>query len=303
MSIDTEIALGTAPPAAHQARPTDAAGRPVRRRIDAALAVSLAMLTALLLVGFVGPLLFPFDPASVSLIDRLKPPGTVLADGTVAWFGTDALGQNLGVLMVNGLRTSLVVAGAATVVAAIVGVTLGVIAGYAGRWVDATVSRVVEIVLVFPAILLAIVIAGLLGPSVVNLILVLAAIRWVVFTRVARASTLSLRERDWVKSARVLGVASPLVVIRHILPFLAGPLVTVATLEFAAFVMAEASLSFLGIGLPASTVSLGKTISEGRDHLVDAYWITTYPGLLLVILVVTIGLLGDSLSHRFGKVR
>jgi peptide/nickel transport system permease protein len=302
MSIDAEIAVG-APVSGPPPESPDAPIRARRARIDGGLWVSLAVLLVLLLIGFIGPLLLPFDPASVSLLDRLKPPGSVLADGSVAWLGTDALGQSLTTLMVNGLRTSLVVAGAATIVAAVVGVALGVIAGYSGKWVDAVVSRVVEIVLVFPAILLAIVIAGLLGPSILNLILVLAVTRWVVFTRVTRASTLSLRERDWVKSSRVLGVASPLIVLRHILPFLIGPLATVATLEFAAFVMAEASLSFLGIGLPASAVSLGKTISEGRDHLVDAYWITTYPGLLLVILVVTIGLLGDSLSHRFGKVR
>jgi peptide/nickel transport system permease protein len=302
MSVDTEITAAPAVAAEGESNP-QGAGRRGRRPVDWGMWVSALVLALLVVIGFVGPLILPFDPASVSLLDRLKPPGTQLADGSIAWFGTDALGQSLTVLMVNGLRTSLIVAGAATVLAAVVGVALGVLAGYSGKWVDAVVSRVVEIVLVFPAILLAIVIAGLLGPSILNLVVVLAVTRWVVFTRVTRASTLSLRERDWVKSSRVLGVPSPLIILRHILPFLIGPLATVATLEFAAFVMAEASLSFLGIGLPASAVSLGKTISEGRDHLVDAYWITTYPGLLLVILVVTIGLLGDSLSHRFGRTR
>lgn len=272
-----------------------------RGGIDFGLWVAAAVLAAILLIGFVGPLILPYDPAAVSLLDRLKPPGTVLADGSVALLGTDGLGQNLLTLVVHGLRTSLVIAGLATIIAGTVGTLLGVIAGYSGRWADAVISRVVDVVLVFPAILLAIVIAGLLGPSVFNLVLILAATRWIVFTRVARASTLSLRERDWVHSAQVLGVRGPLIVIRHVVPFLIAPLATVATLEFAAFVMAEASLSFLGIGLPASAVSLGKTISEGRDHLVDAYWITTFPGLVLVVLVVSIGLLGDSLSQRYGK--
>lgn len=286
MSLDIDAVIGVA-------------RKPIRRRSDIGLWVSASVLLLLVAVGFIGPLVFPYDPAAVSLLDRLRPPGSVLANGNVAFLGTDALGQDLTVLMISGLRTSLVVAGLATLAAGFVGTALGVIAGYSGRWVDASISRVVDVVLVFPAILLAIVIAGLLGPSLINLVFVLAATRWIVFTRVARASSLSLREREWVHASRILGVRSPRVVMRHIVPFLVGPLATVATLEFAAFVMAEASLSFLGIGLPASVLSLGKTISVGRDHLVDAPWITTYPGLLLVILVVTIGLLGDSLSNRF----
>lgn len=294
MSIDAEIAVEVDPVGR---RPTK------RKRQDAGMVASAIVLGSLVLLGIVGPLIWPYSSTGVVVLDRLKPPGSVLSDGSLALLGTDALGQQLTVVMISGLRTSLIVASVSLVIATIIGVSLGLLAGYAGKWVDTVISRGVDILLVFPSILLAIVIAGLLGPSLTNLILILGLTRWVAFTRITRASTLSLRERDWVKASKVVGVPRPLIIVRHILPFLAGPLATVATLEFAAFVMAEAALSFLGIGLPNSAVSLGKTISEGRDHLLDAYWITTYPGLLLVVLVVAIGLLGDSLSQRYGKVR
>jgi peptide/nickel transport system permease protein len=294
MSIDAEIAVEIAPGAVRPAK---------RKRADPAMVISSIVLGMLVLLGVVGPLFWPYSSTDVVVLDRLKPPGSVLSDGSIALLGTDALGQQLTVVMINGLTTSLVVASVSLVIATIIGIALGLLAGYAGKWVDTVISRGVDILLVFPSILLAIVIAGLLGPSLTNLILILGLTRWVAFTRITRASTLSLRERDWVKASKVVGVPWPLIIVRHILPFLAGPLATVATLEFAAFVMAESALSFLGIGLPSSAVSLGKTISEGRDHLLDAYWITTYPGLLLVVLVVAIGLLGDSLSQRYGKVR
>lgn len=274
---------------------------PKSRSIDWVMVGTLLVFGTIALVAIAAPLLMPYSAADSSLLDRLKPPGTVLRNGAVAWMGTDAMGRDLLTLAVHGLRTSILVAVLATVISCLVGTAIGVTAGYFGGWVDALISRAVDIFLVFPAILLAIVIAGLLGPSLINLIIVLVFTRWVVFARIARASTLSLREREWVRGARVLGVPDAIVIFRHILPFLAGPLASVATLEFAAFVMTEASLSFLGIGLPASMVSLGKIISEGREHIDQAYWISVGPGLMLVTLVIAIGLVGDALSERFAS--
>lgn len=271
------------------------------RALDWRLLAAGGVFVLIIAIAVFGPMLFPYDVASGSLADRLKPPGWLRRDGTISWLGTDGQGRDLLTLIMQGFRTSVTVAALATVFSGLIGTTLGIVAGYAGGWLDAAISRSIDIVLVFPAILLAIVIAGLLGPSLVNLVIVLVATRWVVFARLARASTLTLRERDWVRGAKVLGVSRPLIIIRHILPFLAGPLATAATLEFATFVMTEASLSFLGIGLPASTISLGKTISEGRTHMSQAWWITAFPGLVLVVLVVIIGLVGDHLSARYGK--
>ncbi|HEY4200832.1 MAG TPA: ABC transporter permease [Devosiaceae bacterium] len=274
---------------------------PPRRTTDWGLVIAALVFGIIVLIAVAGPLLFPYDLASGSLLDRLKPPGWLRRDGLVAWLGTDGQGQDMLTLIIHGFRTSVLVAATATLLSGIVGTSLGIVAGYAGGWTDAVISRCVDIVLVFPPILLAIVIAGLLGPSLLNLVIILAATRWVVFARLARASALTLRERDWVRGAYVLGVPHWLIIVRHVLPFLAGPLATVATLEFATFVMTEASLSFLGIGLPASTISLGKTISDGRNYMTQAWWITAYPGLVLVILVVAIGLIGDHLSSRYGR--
>lgn len=268
-------------------------------KLDNVVVGTILVFGLIALLAIVGPLALPYSAADASLLDRLKPPGAVLRNGMTSWLGTDAAGRDLATLAVHGLRTSVLVAGVATVASCLVGTALGVMAGYFGGWIDAAISRGIDIVLVFPAILLAIVIAGLLGPSLVNLVIVLVVTRWVVFARVARASTLTLRERDWVRGARVLGVSNPAIIFRHVVPFLAGPLASVATLEFAAFVMTEASLSFLGIGLPASTISLGKIIAEGREHIDQAYWISVGPGLLLVLLVIAIGLVGDALSERF----
>ncbi len=258
--------------------------------------VSLGLLAALVLIAIFGPMLTG-DPSS-SLRDRLKPPGTVLSSGAVAWLGTDPLGKDLFAGMLLGLRTSLLVAAGATILSAFAGVTLGLAAGYWRGWIDVVISRAVDIEIVFPVILLAIIIAGLVGPSLTNLIIILAATRWVVFCRVARAATLTLRERDYVKSAQLLGVPALTIIFRHVLPFVVAAIISVATLEVGAFVMAEAGLSYLGIGLPTSAVSLGKTIAEGRDYIDTAWWLTVFPGVVLVFLVVTVGLLGDQLSKR-----
>lgn len=258
--------------------------------------VSLGLLGALVALSIFGPMLTG-DPTA-SLRDRLKPPGTVLSTGATAWLGTDTLGKDMLASMLLGLRTSLMVAAGATILSAFVGVILGLAAGYWRGWIDVVISRAVDIEIVFPVILLAIIIAGLVGPSLTNLIIILAATRWVVFCRVARAATLTLRERDYVKSAQLLGV-SPLTIIgRHVLPFVIAAIISVATLEVGAFVMAEAGLSYLGIGLPTSAVSLGKTVAEGRDYIDTAWWITVFPGVVLVFLVVIVGLLGDQLSKR-----
>lgn len=271
---------------------------PIWAGISAGMWVSIILLVLMVVLAVFGPMLVDPDSVAASVRDRLKPPGTVLSSGSVALLGTDVLGRDMLADMLLGLRTSLMVAGGATVLSALIGIVLGLAAGYWGGWVDVVISRAVDIEIVFPVVLLAIIIAGLVGPSLTNLIIILAVTRWVVFCRVARASALTLRERDYVKSAQLLGVPDFVIIWRHILPFLLASCVSVATLEVAAFVMAEAGLSYLGIGLPTSAVSLGKTIAAGRDYMDTAWWIAVFPGLVLVFLVVLVGVLGDQLSKR-----
>jgi peptide/nickel transport system permease protein len=183
----------------------------------------------------------------------------------------------------------------------VIGTAIGTVAGYFRGWLDTVLSRGIDILLAFPAILLAIVIAGSFQRSVLVVVVALSATAWISFARVTRSAALSVRERAWVDAARVLGVRRRFILGRHILPFTVGPVVALATLEFALVVLAEAGLSFLGIGLPNSAVSWGQTIANGKQYLATAWWISALPGIALSLLIINIGILGDQLTARYGR--
>ncbi|MGW2961343.1 ABC transporter permease [Streptomyces sp. NPDC001220] len=256
-----------------------------------------------LLVAAVGPPLIHYDPVHTSLDDRLLSPGSRTSTGGTAWLGTDGLGRDLLAQIVYGARTSVLIGVSTVALSCLVGVLLGAVAGYFRGAVDAVLARVFDILLAFPAILLAIVIAGAFERSVLLVVLALSATGWITFARVTRGVALSLRERPWVDAARVLGVPGRKILTRHVLPFTAGPVVALATLEFALVVLAEAGLSFLGIGLPLSTVSWGQTIANGKEYLETQWWISTLPGIALSFLIVNVGILGDQLTARYGRGR
>jgi ABC-type dipeptide/oligopeptide/nickel transport system permease subunit len=252
------------------------------------------------LVGGVGPLLIDYNPVQTSLEDRLRAPGAHVSGGT-AWLGTDALGRDVLAQVVYGARTSVIIGICTVFVACVVGVAVGTVAGYFRGWLDTILARGIDILLAFPAILLTIVIAGAFQRSVLLVVAALSATAWISFARVTRGIALSLRERAWVDAARVLGVPRRAILARHILPFTIGPVVALATLEFALVVLAEAGLSFLGIGLPNSAVSWGQTIANGKQYLESAWWISALPGIALSVLIVNIGILGDQLTARYGR--
>lgn len=256
-----------------------------------------------LLVALIGPLLIDYDPVHTPLEDRLLSPGTETSTGSTAWLGTDGLGRDVLAQIVYGARTSVIIGSATVGASCLVGVALGALAGYARGWVDAVLARVFDVLLAFPAILLAIVIAGAFQRSMLLVIVALSVTGWISFARLTRSVALSVRERPWVDAARVLGVPSRAILGRHVLPFTAGPVVALATLEFGLVVLAEAGLSFLGIGLPASTVSWGQTIAGGKEYLEGAWWISTFPGIALSFLIINVGILGDQLTarHRRGR--
>jgi peptide/nickel transport system permease protein len=189
------------------------------------------------------------------------------------------------------------VAIATVVIGGAIGLVLGLVGGYFGRWLDAVIGRIGDIQLAFPSILLAILIAGVLGPSVANVIITLAITRWVIFARIVRASTLVSSAQESVDGARVIGVGDVRILRRYVLPDTIGPLLVAATVQVGQMVIAEASLSFLGLGVPPELASWGSTISRGRDFLGSAWWISTIPGLAMVGLVVAIGVLGDAFHH------
>ncbi|TDD56264.1 ABC transporter permease [Nonomuraea terrae] len=277
---------------------------PVRLRSTPAVATAAAVVLACyLLVGLVGPLLIPYDPVATSVADRLLPIGAVRQDGTLALLGTDGAGRDMLGQLVHGARTSIVIGVSVVATCLAVGLALGTLAGYLAGWTDVAISRLIDVLMAFPGILLAIVIAGLFDQGMLVVVLALSVAGWVAFARLARGLTLSLRVRPWVDAARLIGVPTPVVIVRHIIPFVIGPVTALATTEFAGAVLSEAGLSFLGLGLPSSTVSWGQVIANGKDYLDTAWWISALPGLALTGLVVSTGLLGDHLTQRLGSSR
>ncbi|WP_210590510.1 ABC transporter permease [Streptomyces sp. GESEQ-35] len=276
---------------------------PQRARRTLLSRVPFVVVACYLLVAVVGPLLIDYDPVHTSLEDRLLSPGSRTSTGGTAWLGTDGLGRDMLAQIVYGARTAVLIGVSTVALSCLVGVVLGAVAGYFRGAADAVLARVFDVLLAFPAILLAIVIAGAFERSALLVVVALAATGWITFARVTRGIALSLRERPWVDAARVLGVPARTILARHVLPFTAGPVVALATLEFALVVLAEAGLSFLGIGLPPSTVSWGQTIANGKEYLETHWWISTLPGIALSLLIVNVGILGDQLTARYGRGR
>ncbi|NJP97466.1 ABC transporter permease [Nonomuraea sp. FMUSA5-5] len=299
MDTPTENVLTktAAPPAGDAVRP--AAGRTRIRIGRLRVIASLSVIAFYVAAAVVGPILLKYDPVATDLGSRLKPPGTLLPNGHTAVFGTDQVGQDVLAQMMQGARVSITVGVATLVLAGVIGVAAGIAAGYFGGWLDMVLMRLADIQLTFPSILLAIFIASILGPSVVNVVIVLSISNWVTFARVTRSQVLGLKSRDFVDATRTLGARTWHLLTRSILPSMMAPILVVATVELGHVILAEASLSFLGLGTPSSTPSWGLTIANGRDYLSNAWWISTIPGLGLAALVISFGVLGDALRDRF----
>jgi peptide/nickel transport system permease protein len=266
-----------------------------RRRTRWRLIVSGSAIAAFVLAALVGPVILDYDPVTTHNADRLLPPGAQLSDGGTTVLGTDQLGRSVFAQIVEGSRVSLLVAAATIVLGGVVGLVIGICAGYFGGVTDTVAMRLADMQLGIPSILLAILIAGVLGPSVLNIIITLAITRWVLFARVVRGSALATKNREFVDSARVLGATPFHIITRYILPSCLTPLLIVATAQVGLMIIAEASLSFLGLGVPLDQASWGSIIANGRDYLGTSWWIATFPGLALVATVVSIGFLSDEL--------
>ena len=248
--------------------------------------------------AIIGPYIWPYDSLEVRTGDRLQPPLAILKDGSRAWVGTDKVGRDIRAQILEGARISLIVGGATIFLAGSIGLTFGVLAGYRGGFSDSLLMRLADIQLAFPSILLAIMIAAVLGPSVTNVILTLSLTRWVIFARVARAATLTAKEREYVLAARATGVPPLRMLVKHIIPATIPPLLVIATVEVGLVIIAEASLSFLGLGVPAGQPSWGQMVAIGRDNLNTAWWMATMPGAALSLVVLSIGLFGDQVRDE-----
>ena len=270
--------------------------------------IAAAIVTLLLfLAALLAPWLAPHDTynvASLNLMDAFRPPAW--ADGGDPSFllGTDDQGRDMLSAMMFGLRISLLVGFASVVLAALVGTVLGLLSGYLGGALDSVIMRIADIQLTFPAILIALMIDGIVGsilsPAVQRefkiyvLIMAIAASQWVNFARTVRGSTMVEKNKEYVQAAKVIGVHPILIMLRHVLPNVLGPVLVIATLSLAIAVLTEATLSFLGVGVPVTRPSLGTLIRIGNDFLFSGeWWMTIFPGAALVLLVLAVNLLGD----------
>jgi len=249
------------------------------------------------LLALFAPWIAPNDPNSQNLLARLKPPGTTARNIYYA-LGTDEIGRDLLSRLIYGARVSLMVALLSVLVSTLVGTVLGMIAGYYRGVVEIVIMRAVDIVLSIPAILLAIITVAVLGPGLQNVILVLGFTRWPRYARVAYGQTLSVMNMPFMRAAKFNGVRTPRLLLRHVLPNIAGAIIVVATLEFGLMVLFEAGLSFLGLGVQPPTPSWGSILSVGRNYMSSAWWIATFPGICLFLLVLSINLIGDHVRDR-----
>ena len=257
----------------------------------------LALLSAVVLVLFVlmaifAPWLAPQQPDKIALRERLTPPSFSGGDERYL-LGTDSLGRDVLSRVIYGSRTSLIVGFSAVLVAGFVGILLGLVSGYYQGVPDMVISRIMDVQLAFPSIVLAIAAIAFLGPGLLNLIVVLGVSRWVTYGRVVRGEVLSLRNREFVDAARAIGSSTPRILFRHILPNVLAPILVIASFSVASAIISEASLSFLGLGVPPHVPSWGAMLSDGREYLDDAWWLATFPGLSIVIVVLCINTLGD----------
>ncbi|MBI3128187.1 MAG: ABC transporter permease [Candidatus Tectomicrobia bacterium] len=261
--------------------------------------LGLIFLGVLLLMALTAPLIAPHDPHKIDVAKRLWPaywtPGGIRAHP----LGTDSLGRDILSRLIYGARVSIMVGVVSVAISGVVGITLGLVAGFFGGKLDDFIMGLAEIQLAFPFILLAITVMAVVGPGLFNVITVLGISRWVAYGRVVRGQVLTVREKEFVEAARALGYPLHRVLFFQILPNITSPLIVIATFAVAGNIISESSLSFLGLGVPTSTVTWGSMLAEGREYLRVAWWLAAFPGLAIMLTVLSINLIGDWLRDYF----
>jgi len=292
MTIDAATGTSLRPPTESSGLAGPAPTLRARRTARLAMA-GFAFVLLLGAVAMAAPWLAPHDPTRQSLRDRLAAPTLEAPDGRARLLGTDHLGRDVLSRVIYGARVSLVVGLSAVVVGGALGATLGIAAGFRGGFADSVIMTLADAQLAFPFILLAIGIIAVLGPSFPTLIVVIGLSGWVSYARILRSQVLVLRSREFVDAIHALGGSVARVIARHILPNVLSSLVVIATLELARAIVLEATLSFLGLGIQPPTPSWGGMIHEGREYLDTAWWISTFPGAVLMLASLVVSRTGD----------
>jgi len=268
------------------------------RRNRFAMAASALVLLFVVLAVF-APWIAPQDPNDADLLRRLQPPVWMPGGEWAYPLGCDALGRDLLSRIIHGSRISIFIGAAVIVIATGIGIVAGLAAGYFRGWVDAAISRLVDILLAFPYLLFAIGLMATMGPGLQNIVLALAYKEWVIPCRLVRGETLALREIEYVEAARAVGASSGYIMAREILPNILSPVIVVSTIRMAHVIILEASLSFLGIGVQPPTASWGSLVADGRSFIWDAWWISTFSGLAILLLVLAINVASQGLRDAF----
>ena len=295
MSAGT-VAVRFTGPAASVATKSRAWDRLVRNSFALAGAIALLLIVV---AAVSAPQIVPYDPGRQSLVRRYTPPAWLPGGRAEHPLGTDQIGRDVLSRVVYGARVSLLVGVCAVALSSALGVTLGLMSGFSAGRTDTVIMTVVDVMLSFPALLLALAFAAALGPSLATVILVLGVTGWERYARVVRAEVLALRERDFVEAARAMGAGSARIVVRHVLPNALSSVIVLATLQVAQAILAEAALSFLGVGTGNVYPTWGQMIAQGRDVVTVAWWLPTFPGLAILITVLSINLVGDGLRDAF----
>jgi peptide/nickel transport system permease protein len=241
------------------------------------------------------PLISPYDPLSVDIKHRMAPPAWMDGGSREHLLGTDQVGRDLLSRVIWGGRVSLLAGTSTVILSSIIGVCFGLTAGYFGGRVDWNIMTLINVMLTFPFVLLALAVIAVLGPSLANMVKVLAVTGWPVYARIIRAETLALRERDFVVAAKALGMSHLRIVVGQILPNLVSPIVVVATLQIAQVIILESTLSFLGLGIQPPTPAWGNMLGEGRVYMLNSWWIAAFPGLAIFITTLVLNLAGNGL--------
>ena len=307
VSTFTDVAGDAAVVEPEQGLVLDVASTPRRRWLagfadDRTALLGAVVLGSLIALAAIGPWLVPqnpYDLAQLDILDARLPPGSASGDGHLRyWLGTDSQGRDMLSAMVHGLRISVVIGIVSTFFAALGGVALGLVAGYRGGRIDAFVSRLADLQLSIPSILVALILLAFLRPGLANVVIALITVQWAYYARTARATALVERNKEYVLAARAYGASTTRIVFRHLLPNCLPPLLVVAALQIAGAITLEATLSFLGLGVPITEPSLGLLIANGFQLLfAGKYWISIFPGLVLGSLIVSLNLVADRLSE------